>query len=483
MKALHIAAREMKEHILSLRFFLAAMLCFILMVLSAAILAEDTAIEREQLAAYVEPEQYRQITEWADANSLMNGGLRLTRQPPSLRSLIYGLSDLSLIAQIKGGNHVLFVRRPLVGNRVHELFSSFDLLFIAGTLLSLVALVLTHDAIAGERDSGVLRLVLSHSVSRGELLLGKWLGTQAILATIVLPCLAAAALVMGTHETSGFQVRDWPKVAGIAAGVLLYTGVFTSLGLFISSSSQTAKSALISSLCAWGAMVWLVPNLCVHLAAVAVHGDDGRLVQANVNRIRVVAENRGWEEMSRFIEDKGWGNHEWANWNLEWGTWSDAVPRLAGELERPEDREELFSFAGQVMQRQFAPMERGVYQIMANHMQQRHNAVELGIVLSCVSPLAPFTYMLTDMARTGVQDEMHFRSEVRRFKRDLVDYLDTQLAQGRMWKKVDSESFPYFHYDSAAVWGSRVPVYAGVLGLYVVLFLMAAYRTLIRLEP
>lgn len=135
----------------------------------------------------MDPGQYRQVTEWADANSLINGGLRLTRQPPSLRSLIYGLSDLSLIAQIKGGNHVLFVRRPLVYNRVLELFSSFDLLFIAGTLLSLVAMVLTHDAIAGERDSGLLRLVLSHSVSGGDLLLGKWLGNQAVLAAITMP--------------------------------------------------------------------------------------------------------------------------------------------------------------------------------------------------------------------------------------------------------------------------------------------------------
>ena len=93
-------------------------------------------------------------------------------------------------------------------------------------------------------------------------------------------------------------------------------------------------------------MVWLVPNLCVHLAAFAVHGDDGRLIEAHANRLRVAAEERGWEEMARFIEEKGWEDHKWANWNLEWGTWSDAVPRLAEELEKPEDREELFSFGG-----------------------------------------------------------------------------------------------------------------------------------------
>ena len=63
MKVLHIAVREMQEHILSLRFYFSAILCFTLMVLSAFILAEETAIEKEQLAAYVDPGQYRQVTE------------------------------------------------------------------------------------------------------------------------------------------------------------------------------------------------------------------------------------------------------------------------------------------------------------------------------------------------------------------------------------------------------------------------------------
>ena len=91
--------------------------------------------------------------------------------------------------------------------------------------------------------------------------------------------------------------------------------------------------------------------------------------------------------------------------------------------------------------------------------------------------------MLTGIARTGVEGELHFRGEVRRFKRDLVDYLDAQLAQRRMWQQVDPEGFPYFRYGGAAVWGSRVPVYAGVLALYVVVFFMAAYQALIRMEP
>ena len=83
---------------------------------------------------------------------------------------------------------------------------------------------------------------------------------------------------------------------------------------------------------------------------------------------------------------------------------------VAKELETPEERAQLFDFAGRVVLRQFAPMERDVDRVMTAHVRQRQDAVALGIVLSCISPLAPYTYMLTDMARTGVQDELHFRN-------------------------------------------------------------------------
>lgn len=53
-------------------------------------------------------------------------------------------------------------------------------------LVPLIALLLSFDAIAGEIDRGTLQLTLATAVSRGVVLLGKFLGHVAVLALAVL---------------------------------------------------------------------------------------------------------------------------------------------------------------------------------------------------------------------------------------------------------------------------------------------------------
>jgi len=53
-------------------------------------------------------------------------------------------------------------------------------------LVPLIALLLSFDAIAGEIDRGTLQLTLATSVSRGQVLFGKFLGHVAVLALAVL---------------------------------------------------------------------------------------------------------------------------------------------------------------------------------------------------------------------------------------------------------------------------------------------------------
>ena len=55
-----------------------------------------------------------------------------------------------------------------------NLFSQIDLVSIFQVVLSLLALLFAYDAIAGDWESGTLRLVISHPVRRGTILFGKY---------------------------------------------------------------------------------------------------------------------------------------------------------------------------------------------------------------------------------------------------------------------------------------------------------------------
>lgn len=478
-----IALREIKDHVLSLRFYFSFLLCLLLMVIGSVVLTEEQGQQREALEPFLDTDQYRQVAQRANSQRLMNGGLFLTRSLPRLRMLVYGLQDLSFLVQIKGGNQTLYMRKPLVGNPLGRLFANFDVVFIVGTLLSLIAIAFTYDAVAGESEEGTLRLVLANSVSRGQLLWGKWLGAFASMLAVFTPCALVALLVALSHPLVELKGEDWFVLLLIGGICLLYIAVFLSLGLLISCRCRESRSSLLGALAVWALLVWVLPSFGPYLAAGLAAGDPPLMVEANINHVRAEAERRGWAKVSAFIEEKGWSDRESADWNLEWGTWSDAIPRLLEELPEEEEREALVAFSTRVMRQQLKQMEEQAAQLKNAHLQSRQREVAAGQLLACISPLAPFTFLLTDLSQTGLRSEFHFRGGVERFKRELAGYLYREMGDRSMWDQVDPEGFPYFAYASREAWiGTETWIYILLLVVYNAIFFTAAHLVFLRYE-
>ena len=69
-------------------------------------------------------------------------------------------------------------------------------------LLPLIALLLSFDAIVGEFERGTMMLLLTYPVSRGQIILGKFLGHVAILAFATVLGYGAAGLALGGGEAA-----------------------------------------------------------------------------------------------------------------------------------------------------------------------------------------------------------------------------------------------------------------------------------------
>jgi len=63
-------------------------------------------------------------------------------------------------------------------------------------VLSLLALLFTYDAIAGERETGTMRLTMSHPVRRGNILAAKYLGAMTCLILPLIMSLTIALIWM-----------------------------------------------------------------------------------------------------------------------------------------------------------------------------------------------------------------------------------------------------------------------------------------------
>jgi Cu-processing system permease protein len=119
---------------------------------------------------------------------------------------------------------------------------------LASLLVPLVALVLSHDAIVGERERNTLGLLLSLPVRRHEVVLAKFLGRSLALVAAVSLGLGAAMLV---SEPDGAAA-----LASLLGPTLLLGLAFLSLGMLISTLTRRQVTAASVVVVVWFGLVF-----------------------------------------------------------------------------------------------------------------------------------------------------------------------------------------------------------------------------------
>lgn len=126
---------------------------------------------------------------------------------------------------------------------------------LATFLMPLIALLLAYDAIVGEEEGGTLLLLLTYPLTRGQILLGKFIGHGLILglATLIgFGCAALAIAVLVPDVALGQLIHAFARF--IFSSLLLGL-VFIALAYWLSSMVQEKSSAAGLALGVWFAFV------------------------------------------------------------------------------------------------------------------------------------------------------------------------------------------------------------------------------------
>lgn len=97
-------------------------------------------------------------------------------------------------------------------------------------LVPLIALILGYDAIVGEKERGSLELLLSMPITRFEILLGKYLGLSAALASSTVIGFGAGLLLLAPK----LAANDFYHYAGFVVSAILMGMAFLSLSVLVS---------------------------------------------------------------------------------------------------------------------------------------------------------------------------------------------------------------------------------------------------------
>ena len=139
-------------------------------------------------------------------------------------------------------------------------YTQIDWVLVISVVLSFVAILFTFDAISGERERGTLRLILSNSVPRSQILIGKFLGA---LLSICLPFLMGVLInlfLLNATSHISLETRDWGQLGVIFLIAMVYTSIFIALGLLISARVNQPEISLTILLLIWAVFVVLTPN-------------------------------------------------------------------------------------------------------------------------------------------------------------------------------------------------------------------------------
>lgn len=200
--------------------------------------------------------------------------------------IFYNAFNLGGYRAVSGIRYHVFANTDHSNYKLNS-YTLYDWNFIAGVILSFFILVLTYDAISGEKQAGTLKMQCAFPVSRLTLFISKYLAYLAIIATVFI--LGIILNLITIKLASGFQaeIPSTGHIVGILCTYLVYFSFFILLGLWFSSKAGQPATSLAYSLFAWLMFVFFLPS------AMAMLGEKIHSIPtASEHRDQMLAERR-----------------------------------------------------------------------------------------------------------------------------------------------------------------------------------------------
>jgi len=261
-----IAKRELLDQVSSPKFVFLFIVSALLIVFSLYTGSASYVGARDELRS-TETLSRREIENRQNYNELAQFGVKVGRPPSPLSSVAAGVSSaLGRSARVRPGQQPDIAPPPVADQPVIAVLGELDFSVVTRVFLSLFVLLLTYNAIAGEKESGTLKAVLANPIPRTQLLLGKALGLFAtFLGAAAIPAVLGL-LVMKVGFKIELSAADWVRLVfvGVVCGLYLLA-IFTT-GLFVSTATNRSAVAFLVLLMILVGFTEIIPKASPMLA-------------------------------------------------------------------------------------------------------------------------------------------------------------------------------------------------------------------------
>ncbi len=465
----HIIKREILDNLLSLRLSLTLMLMVIIMSMSAFLFISDHKESRSTydvnlLENRKQMEEIFRTIEMPDVFwKVMSFTPQWVYKSPSNFTFLADGQDKNLPnAFIIWPFEVRGPETRLRANPLLQTFENLDWSLVIGVIMSFAAIVLTFDAVSGDRERGTLKLSMSNAVPRATALLGKYIGALVSLLISLLTGILLNVIIIAVSGIVPLDGSAWARIGMVTIISSVYVAGFVSLGIFVSSITRESATSLIVLLLSWAMLVIVIPGVGGIIASRAVNVPS---VEQNIAEA-----SRAWGQ----ARDEYRARHRNAI-VFRSSRWSPGE-NLAGPLAAYEAQNSVGEQYMDTMVRQ----------------------VEVGQNTTRISPLGLYRHATEALAGTGIGHYESFMKQVRQYREFLRSVLldkyplDPHKHYGRGKEFMDAMSkvsfglsdIPEFREDPISVEeGAKAAIWdIFFLSLFALLFFMGGVVTFLRYD-
>ena len=418
---LDIIRKELLINLLSLRFIIGLVVVMLLIGLVGYVLTLDYASRRQAYIAAAE--QHSRALEDAKVYSTIKVEMDIPPNPLSLLSR--GSKDLPVTITVSpyhvptildasgsGATISLDGTGDLPVNPLLRVFSSIDVGFIVGMIMSLFCILLVFDSFSGEKEQGTLRVLLSAPVGRLQLLAGKYCGALLSAAT---PLTAGLLLLVILWNISGLVTltpADWLGLACMYAASILYLACFLALGILISLFAEESVTGLVHQL-----LVWVVAGIVLPAGAGYV-AEFLHPILPETELIREADENYGRAYSNvRYQQTEG-------SWNVAYTDYAGPESFLGitekEALNRVEYNKIIFPMKFALAEEHFH-----IHDAVQRSLERREEARNS---LDAISPVAAYGRIVRALAGSDIGSYRRTFAAARNYRESLMEYLRPKVA-------------------------------------------------------
>ena len=406
-----IAKKEFLLNLMTFKFAVGTILCVVLTAVFMPVLVRDYQQRLKDYNANVTTTQAELQNTRVYMGVLMNRRYRVHRPPTTLSVFSKGVEN-----QLAGSVKIETYTVPEMSAHSSEvnpylsILPTMDISLIFKIIVSVLALLVACDAISSERERGTLKLMMSGTIARHQVLLGKFI---AGLITLIVPLTIAfmlGLLILQFSPVVELNSSDWVRFGLIYAASVIFISAIHNIGLFVSCLTKRSAISLIAGLFFWVVFIVMIPNSSVYFATQIAPLEPEEKLESQMKLVRREKETKTDE-----IREKiSWSGNEVSGFYENMRFWV-----LVCDKEGMESRQRFHAALSPLHIKyadKFWEIER---QGIETLLQQKRLADNL----SRISPISLYDSVISSFAGTDAASCQYFMDRSILHRKEVLEYL------------------------------------------------------------